>query len=516
MLYMKIVSSKSSIILMAVFTLLLTIIGVYLPVIIGLSESLIKFINGPLDYDKIMNTESISIYTSSIPLQIPLSFYMLSNKSGFAADIGLASINNSLTIALGLDARGYSILGIGHQYPKIIIGEKLASKIGLNENNNVIIVSSTYCNRILISRVKITSLPGVLNKSIIMPLNVSLKLNCRLPNTVSAFYIVDRELVYKYLGKTYVLKIIVPANGRVIIQGLDGTLFYENYVSKGTISLVLPFGGYIVGFQGGNISYQEEILLTNDTSLEISYEGVEHIVEVQVGLEKKTCVDIFFWDGRRYNGTIIVSLGNKVTYYRVINGKACFWLSNGTYNMKLVNSSIPLVWKITAGENKSIFIPPTKIIRRIEPSLIQAFLEKRGLSYKYLFLAIIGLGASVIISLLLLFLLVIIPVPLIVGKSVSMILYDYYNKLLLLSNNRETTIKVMTKYVLSILLISVMVSLGISYMLNSGRKAYFTVYETPVNTLYSLIGVGIVAVIIVISTVREFKKWGTVIDYYEH
>ncbi len=509
MLYIKIFDYKSSIVLMAVFTLLLVVVGVYLPFIVGLSESLIKFVNGPLGYDKIMNKQSLTIYTSSIPLQIPLSFYMLSNRTGFAADVGLATINSTLTIILGLDEHGYSALGLGQLYPNIIVGEGLAKEndIGIN---NTIIISSNYCNRILVTKAKILPLNGVLNYSIIAPLNVSLKLNCRLPNTVSVFYIIEKELVERYARKKYMLNIIIPGYGRITIRGLDGSLFYDQYVDN-NISLILPFGGYIISFNN-NISYYEEILLTNNTTIVIPKE--ERLINTTrrpLIRGKETCIKILYWDGRKYNGSIMISLKSFIEYYKVSNGEVCMYLANDTYTLKLLNASVPVSWRIRAGEERTIFIPPPRIIRRIEPLMIQEFFVQHGFNYKYVFLLAIGLGASVIISLLFIVLIIIIPAPIIVGKTISLLLSSYYYKLLRLSNNRDISLKIVMRYVITILLLSVLLASTISYMLVSGREVEFVVYKTIVNPMYSFIGISIMSMTIILSSLKEFRKMG---DYY--
>ncbi len=509
MIYIKIFGYKSTVVLFTVFTLLLVVVGIYLPFIVGLSNSLIEFVNGPLDYYKIMNKQSLTVYTSSIPLQIPLSFYMLSDRAGFAADVGLTVIDNKLTVILGLDEHGYSALGLKQLYPNVVIGMGLVKEEDIN-TDNTIIVSSIYCDRILVTRAKPISMKGALNYSIIVPLNVSLKLNCRLPNTVSAFYVIEKELVEEYVNKKYVLNIIVPEPGRITIRGLDGTLFYDQYVGI-NVSLTLPFGGYIVSFNSNDTRYYEEILLTNNKTIIVHREKrLINITKLSIG-EKKTCIRILYWDGRGYNGNIMVSYGNFTEYYKVSNGSICIYLSDDTYTLKLLNTSLPVSWKIQGGENKTIFIPPPKIIRRIEPLMIQDILTQQGLNYKSMFLFAIGLGASIIVSLLLIILIIIIPAPIVVGKTVSLLLGNSYRKLLFLSNNPIASLKITTKYIVTILLLSIIISSITSNIIINGREVEFVVYKTTINPLYSIVGIGAMSLTIIWSSLREFKKRG---EYY--
>ncbi len=515
----------------------------------SIAKTVMDIIDGPIKLPKIVNKNALSIYTSRIPMMVLTPLYNISSDAGFFASITIASANNDLFIVLGLDKKGYRALGLSNYMGKIILGNELARRLGIKKPGNLLLNGVLARSHVLVRIDSVLSLPGRLNEILITPLNLSQMLQQRPYSIVSAFYILDSK-VLGYINRLYKIYIYIPEKGVLQVYSIDGKLLYNKMVTK-HVELQLPVGYYIVVYSTNrNNVISNTVQLFKDTRLEIHlfntskwarvfflgkqaqvnithkllYEkelnyivfyvtqGENTIIlnnntyrnitikadtivssETVKSLTPRTCIQLKYWNGTLYNGLIEIDYRGNAYIINVNKGLICSYISN--YKLRLLSVSGEITYLFSKPSNKTIIIPPHKLLAKVPVDLLLKYLSDKTVIENII--GIMGSGMAIIFAILIIYSILIIPLPYIIFDNMFNEIFSKMKKLEYLGASRKRINELISKILLLIIILSIIVSIVLSILVISLIKInpLLLVYRLDINNIIIIItniGVGII------------------------
>ncbi len=524
-------------------------------------KTVLDIVEGPIKLPRIVNRNALSIYTSRIPVIALTPLYNISSNAGFFASITIASSHNKLLIVLGLDEKGYGALGLSNYSGKIILGHKLAKRLGVNSPNRLLLLNGILAKSHVIVRIDaILEMPDRLNEVLIAPLSLSQELQQRPFSVVSAFYILDDKIL-DYINKFYKVYISIPQSGILQIFSIDGKLLYNRTV-RGSIELRLPLGYYIVIFNNGKDRVISNVVpLFKDTSLniyllnaskwariffldgetqanvihnlreekELNYivfyaeQGKNTIVlnnsvyrdiivradtiisaEAIRSLTPRTCIQIKYWNGTPYTGLIEIDYREKAYILDVNKGMICSYISN--YKLRLLSVSGEITYAIEKPSNKTIIIPPHRLLARVPVDLLLSYLSSKTIIESII--GILGSSMILILAVLMAYSILIIPLPYIIVDNIFNEIFNKIMKLKYLGADEERITRLVARTVFIIMISSIIVSAVLSLLsiVLAKLNALLLVYELDINdTIVTMVNIGVGIVYLIITYMRVHR-----------
>ncbi len=524
-------------------------------------KTVLDIVEGPIKLPRIVNRNALSIYTSRIPVIALTPLYNISSNAGFFASITIASSHNKLLIVLGLDEKGYGALGLSNYTGKIILGHKLAKRLGVNSPNRLLLLNGILAKSHVIVRIDaILEMPDRLNEVLIAPLSLSQELQQRPFSVVSAFYILDDKIL-DYINKFYKVYISIPQSGILQIFSIDGKLLYNRTV-RGSIELRLPLGYYIVIFNNGKDRVISNVVpLFKDTSLniyllnaskwariffldgetqanvihnlreekELNYivfyaeQGKNTIVlnnsvyrdiivradtiisaEAIRSLTPRTCIQIKYWNGTPYTGLIEIDYREKAYILDVNKGMICSYISN--YKLRLLSVSGEITYAIEKPSNKTIIIPPHRLLARVPVDLLLSYLSSKTIIESII--GILGSSMILILAVLMAYSILIIPLPYIIVDNIFNEIFNKIMKLKYLGADEERITRLVARTVFIIMISSIIVSAVLSLLsiVLAKLNALLLVYELDINdTIVTMVNIGVGIVYLIITYMRVHR-----------